>query len=325
MSAPAASSLSDWDGAEPSRPFPQSLHWNRRGKCVAAWNTQQELAPSIGRVPEKTRETNLSRKSFGPSSGSFPLLRKHKEIALCDPDTAFHALCWYRGIALSTRQHSKRKRILARRNIGYLNFKALCSPPPFDFGLRPKQFDFSNLSRKVFRILCERPDENLPVRWPAQGDGIERFAFGGESNVCMVELELSELVTQLLVCFCRRAFAKDLPGTRALDCLSVHLLPFRKFIQEGKLVTIRLSMTRQRDTKQEIPILADDVHEKRNNGRSLLVRMVFKETQVVVPISDAHFCLPRLFLQPFCHAKLKVASEGAPHRLRNFLEVDHSF
>ena len=58
-------------------------------------------------------------------------------------------------------------------------------------------------------------------------------------------LSLSELVTQLLFRFCGRAFAKDLPWARALDRLSVHLLPLRKLTEKSNFIAVWLAMARK--------------------------------------------------------------------------------
>src|SRR5450755_4865399 len=84
-------------------------------------------------------------------------------------------------------------------------------------------------------------------------------------------------------------------------------------------------MPGQRDTQQEISILADDVHEKRNDGRGFLISVVCKETPAIMPVPDACFGLPGFFLKSLCDAKLEVASQRAPYRFRNLLEVNHSF
>ena len=108
----------------------------------------------------------------------------------------------------------------------------------------------------------------------------------------MVELNLRQLIRGNLSGFGRRTFSKNFPWTCAFDCFGIHLLPVGKFSQEGDLIAVRLSMTRQRNAKKKIAVLADDIDQERNDERGFLVGMVLKDGPIVVPMSDACLSLP---------------------------------
>src|SRR5271165_184443 len=132
----------------------------------------------------------------------------------------------------SVRKDPERECILTRRNVGYLNLKALLAPRPLDLRLRSKQFHLLNLVGIVWRCFGERPDKNLPVSRPAESYGIQSFTPGGESYVSVVELELRYLVGRTRFGLRRRTLPIDLPRARTLNRFGIDLLPFSKFAQK---------------------------------------------------------------------------------------------
>ena len=124
---------------------------------------------------------------------------------------------------------------------------------------------------------------------------------------------------------CRRALPINLPRARPLDRFGVYPLPFRKFIEECDLILVRLSMSRQRDTEKKISILAYDVHQQRNDRRGFLVSMFHQQRPVVVPMTDACFSLPGLFLKSIRHPNSKSRVSVPQIGSGNFFQIDHSF
>jgi hypothetical protein len=90
----------------------------------------------------------------------------------------------------SAGKNSNRACIFAGWSSGYLDLKTLGAALPVHLSLRTDQLDLSDLARVVGRVLRQRLDYDLPVRRPAQGDGVKDLALCSESNVCVVELNL---------------------------------------------------------------------------------------------------------------------------------------
>ena len=113
----------------------------------------------------------------------------------------------------------------------------------------------------------------------------------------MIEANLRKLIRRDLFGFRRRTFAKNGPGTGALDRLRIDLLPVGEVSQKSHLIAIGLSVPGQWDTQKQIAVLADDIDQERNDERGFLVGVVLKVGTVVVPTPDASLGLPWFFLK----------------------------
>ena len=104
-------------------------------------------------------------------------------------------------------------------------------------------------------------DNQFIFHGPAQSRGVEGFTIGRKADVPGAVFEIFLEGTALGLNF---AFAINQPGTRAENGFPINRIPLRQLLQHGFHFGIQRAIGPQYHVKQQIAVLAGDVHEHVN-------------------------------------------------------------
>jgi len=146
---------------------------------------------------------------------------------------------------------------------------------------------------------------------PAEGEGVEEVAFGGEADVrggvgALLVFGKAPVVGEVLC-----ALAEDAEGACAVDGFPVGGDPGGEGFEKGELILVDGAVAADGDGEEQVTVFADHVDEGVDDGARGLVGVAVEDGAFVVPVADAGVGLPGVRQDVFGATAFDVEGDGA--------------